>query len=87
MATIILSHEVKDYASWKPIYDADASRRQSAGFKELAVGTQSDKPNNVIMIWEGNPDAVNQMLQDPELKEKMESAGVISKPEVTIINT
>lgn len=86
MSTIILSHEVKDFAAWKPIYESDAERRKSAGFTELAVGTQSDKPNNVIMIWDGEVDALNQMLQDPALKEKMEEAGVISAPEVTIIN-
>lgn len=87
MATIILSHDVKDFASWKPHYDSDSARRENAGFKELAVGTQSDNPKKVIMIWEGDPSAVEQMLQDPALKEKMEVAGVISPPEVTIINT
>ncbi len=87
MSTIILSHDVKDFASWKPHYDADSARRKDAGFKELAVGTQSDNPNKVFMIWEGDPGVLDQMLQDPELKEKMEAAGVISPPEVTIINT
>ena len=87
MATIILSHDVKDFTSWKPVYDADVARRINAGFKELAVGTQSDNPNRVFMIWEGDPKAVEQMLQDPTLKEKMDEAGVISPPDVTIINT
>ena len=87
MSTIILSHDVKDFASWKSEYDADSARRKNAGLKELAVGTQSDNPNKVFMIWEGDPGALDQMLHDPELKEKMEAAGVISPPEVTIINT
>jgi hypothetical protein len=87
MATIILSHDVKDFATWKPHYDADKARRQNAGFKEIAVGTKSDDPKNVIMIWEGEPAAVDQMLKDPALKEKMEAAGVISPPEITIVNT
>jgi len=86
MAIIIMSHDVKDFASWKSVYDADVERRQKAGFKELAVGTQADKPQRVFMIWEGEalPD---QMMQDPELKEKMAEAGVISAPEFTVINT
>jgi len=87
MSTIILSHDVKDFASWKPHYDADSARRQNLGFKELAVGTQANNPKKVFVIWEADPDAVEQMLQDPELKEKMEAAGVISPPEVTIINS
>ena len=87
MATIILSHDVKDFASWKPHYDADSPRRDSLGFKEIAVGTQSDNPNKVFIIWDADPGAVDRMLKDPELKEKMEAAGVISAPEVTIIKT
>lgn len=87
MSIIILSHDVKDFASWKPHYDSDAARRENAGFKELAVGTQSNNPNKVFMIWEGDSGAVEQMLQDPGLKEKMDVAGVISPPEITIINT
>ena len=87
MATIILSHDVKDFASWKTHYDADAARRQNAGFKEIAVGTKSDNPKKVIIIWEAEPAAVEGMLKDPELKEEMEAAGVISPPELTVVNT
>jgi hypothetical protein len=87
MATFILSHYVKDFASWKPIYDGDAERRTSAGFTELAVGTQEGDPKKVIMIWQGDSiDAAKKMMQDPELKKKMEIAGVVSPPEMVIIN-
>ena len=87
MAIIILSHDVKDFAAWKPVYDADAPRRKNAGLKELAVGTKSDNPNKVYMIWEGDPSLIDPMMKDPELKKEMERAGVISAPEFTIINT
>jgi hypothetical protein len=87
MAIIIMNHDVKDFASWKPIYDADVDRRSRAGFKELAVGTKSDNPTKVYIIWEGEPSAVDQMLQDPDLKEKMQEAGVTSHPEYLVINT
>ena len=87
MSTIILSHDVKDFASWKPHYEGDAARRRNAGFKEIAVGTHSENPNKVYIIWEGDPGALDNMLKDPELKEKMDAAGVISAPEVTIINS
>ena len=87
MAIIILNHDVKDFALWKPIYDADAARRINAGFKELAVGTDAANPNKVFMIWDGDPAPLGDMLKDPELKQKMQEAGVISVPEVTVINT
>jgi hypothetical protein len=87
MATFILSHDVKDYATWKPLYDADSARRNEAGLKELAVGTQSDNPNKVYIIWEGETATVDQMMKDPDMEEKMKEAGVTSAPEITIINS
>lgn len=87
MATIILYHDVKDFASWKPHYEGDSPRRKNAGFREIAVGTQSGKPNRVYMIWEGDPGKIEPMLNDPQLAEKMKEAGVISKPEVIVINS
>jgi hypothetical protein len=86
MAIIIMSHDVKDFASWKPVYDADVERRTNAGFKELAVGTQADKPQKVFMIMEGDPAGIDSMMQDPDLEQKMQQAGVVSMPEVTVIN-
>ena len=87
MAIIILNHEVKDFATWKPHYDGDSQRRKQAGFKEVAVGTHSDNPKMVYMIWEGDPAAVKTMLADPELAAKMKTAGVVSAREVVVVNT
>ena len=86
MATIIVTHDVVDYAAWKPKYDEDSARRASQGIKELAVGSQSDNPKKVYLIWEADPALVEQMLQDPELAVKMKEAGVAGKPEVVVLN-
>jgi hypothetical protein len=87
MSILILSHDVKDFEEWKPYYDADSARRENAGFKELAVGTASDNPNKVYIIWEGDPGPLDQMLHDPKLAELMKTAGVVSVPEVIVVNT
>lgn len=87
MATIIVSHDVEDFATWKPHYLADSARRTNAGLKELAYGTQSDNPHKVFVIWDGNPSVVEKMMNDTELAEKMKEAGVISEPEVLVINS
>ena len=87
MSIIILSHKVKDYASWKPHYDGDKPRRDEIGLTELCVGIKSDDPSMVYIIWETNDlSGFDKMLNDPSLANKMEEAGVISKPEVVIIN-
>lgn len=87
MAIIILNHDVKDFATWKPYYDADSNRRTNLGLKEIAVGTKSDNPKKVYMIWEGDPAKLDKMINDPELKDLMDEAGVISRPDYFVINT
>jgi hypothetical protein len=86
MSVIILSHDVKDFEAWKPYYYADAPRRERLGLKDLAVGNASDEPTKVYIIWDGDSASVEQMLQDPELPELMKEAGVVSDPEITVLN-
>ena len=87
MAVIVLNHDVVDYATWKTHYVADAARRNNAGLKEIALGTKSDNPHKVYIIWEGDPKNLEPMLNDPDLEKVMKEAGVVSKPEVIVINT
>ena len=86
MATVILNHRVKDYATWKTLFDTDAARRSGAGLREIAVGQKEGDPNNVFLVWEvADTGIIKGMMNDPELQKVMEAAGVISIPEVTII--
>ena len=87
MATLILNHKVKDFTSWKALYDSDKERRSGAGMVELAVGEKAGEPGNVFVIWQlEDVSIVEKMLSDPELQARMAEGGVISKPEVTILN-
>jgi len=87
MATVILNHRVKDYKSWKANYDSDKPRRDAMGGTELAVGEKHDDPGMAYMIWQ-MPDtsALQQMMADPELQKIMAEGGVISVPEMIILN-
>ncbi|MEI8279247.1 MAG: hypothetical protein WCG87_05745 [Bacteroidota bacterium] len=86
MATVILNHRVKDYATWRPLFDSDRARRDGAGIKEIAVGEKVGDPGNVYMIWEmADPSVITKMMADPELQKTMEAGGVISIPEVIVI--
>ena len=57
-----------------------------AQIKDLAVGNVAVEPTKVYIIWEGDPANVEQMLQEPDLPELMKEAGVVSAPEITILN-
>ena len=80
MAIVIANHKVKNFAKWKPFYDADAKRRKNSGIKELAMGRKADDLNNVYFIWEiKDLNKFKAMSKDPELQEIIKKAGVISK--------
>lgn len=86
MAIVILNHRVADYATWKPLFDSDKARRDGAGLKEIAVGQKAGDPNNVFAIWETADASVMQgMMADEGLQVRMKEGGVISAPELTII--
>jgi quinol monooxygenase YgiN len=84
--TVIVSHEVKDYAAWRKGYDADEPNRKKAGFSVSGVYTDVKNPNMVTVIGEfASPAAAEAFMTNPKLKEVMDKAGVVSKPEVKIL--
>ncbi|MDP4284910.1 MAG: cyclase [Bacteroidota bacterium] len=86
MLTVILTHEVKDYEPWRKVYEAGEPLRTASGIKMDAVYTSVDNPNKVTMIGEiASMEAMQSFMQNPQLAADMQAAGVISKPEVTIL--
>lgn len=86
--TVIITHEVKDYASWRKGYDADELNRKNAGFKVWGVYADVKNPNLVSVIGEfPSAAAADGFITNPKLKDVMDKAGVISKPEVKVLTT
>ncbi|MEO6133716.1 MAG: DUF3764 family protein [Ginsengibacter sp.] len=87
MVTVIMQHEVKDFAQWKPIFDADEVNRVKAGVKQLGLYTSVKNPNDVTMIFEApDADVLDAFRSDPSLQEAMKKGGVISAPVVSVLN-
>jgi hypothetical protein len=87
MQTVILKHRVSDYDQWITRYDTDAPRVFKAGLREIKIGPKSDDTNLVYMIWETiDATKIQELVKDPLLLEWMRNAGVISEPELVIIN-
>ena len=82
MARVVINHPVADYDAWRSVYDADAPRRGAAGITNLVVLRDTDDPNSIWLVGDGDPDKVNEMLQDPELAAVMQEAGVTAPPQV-----
>ena len=86
MAKIIVNHRVADFNKWKEGYSSDAARRTAMGVTEIAVGRKSDDQSMVYLIMDvKEPKHVMEMFSDPQLQQAMKEAGVISAPEVVVI--
>ena len=84
--TVIVSHEVKDYAVWRKGYDADEGNRKKAGFKVSGVYTDLKNPNMVVIVGEFSSAAVaDAFFGNPVLKDVMEKAGVVGQPSITVL--
>lgn len=73
-------HEVKDFDSWKAVFDEDEPRRETSGFKFLSI-LRSVEQENSIAIFFMTPDhkAAKDFISD-DLHKKMDEAGVTSEP-------
>lgn len=82
MARFYLNHSVESFDKWKPLFDADAANRTDAGLSTLGVYRKAGDENNLLVVLEGDPDAMKKLLASPKLQEVMKEAGVLAPPEV-----
>jgi quinol monooxygenase YgiN len=83
---VIVTHEVKEYNTWRKGYDADEPNRKNAGFKVWSVYADVNNPNMVTIIGEfPNAAAADAFTTSPKLKEGMEKAGVVGKPDIKVL--
>ena len=76
-----IEHNVKDYAKWRPFFDADSVNRKAAGLENLVVGRGIDNTNRVLIVLNvADVQKAKDFAANPKLKEVMGKAGVISKP-------
>ncbi len=80
---LLVRHKVKDFAVWKPIYDADLPSRIEAGLTEKYLFRGAGDKNEVIILFEAKDlDRATTFTESADLREAMEKAGVIDKPDI-----
>jgi hypothetical protein len=83
MATIIVRHKVKDYESWKTVFDGFADNRKAGGETSFQILHSDDDPNNVFGIVEYDSiDNARKFFSSPDLKEAMGNGGVLEQPDI-----
>jgi heme-degrading monooxygenase HmoA len=83
---VLIIHEVKDYKSWKKVFDQAASLRKNAGEKSFQVLKYEHDPNKIVHYsqWSSLDDA-RLFFESEELVKIRQEAGVKS-PEFIYLN-
>lgn len=86
MATLIVNHRVKDYATWKVGFDSDEERRAGAGIRLITVGQKAGDAGNVYIVFDvADTSILPEFMGNPEMQQKMQALGVISAPEAIML--
>ena len=87
MVKTIWFHHVKDFTSWKKVFDSFYDVRKQNSEKSYSVGTVIGDPTNVYVINEWTSlEAFNTFRNLTELKDTMMKAGVIEEPKITLVD-
>jgi hypothetical protein len=80
------SHKVRDFAAWKPFFDADEPRRQAAGMRLKHLFQNAADANDVHLLFEvDDPGRAAEMLKSPQTQQIMRDAGVLAPPQGVIL--
>jgi hypothetical protein len=88
MNYLLVRHKVADFSKWKPVYDAHLPARQAAGAKELHLLRNIDDPNETVILFEVEDlQKAREFSASDDLRERMQEAGVIDKPDIYFLTT
>jgi heme-degrading monooxygenase HmoA len=87
MAHLLVRHRVQDFKKWKPVFDEDEGRRKAGGSQGCRLFRSEKDPNELIVLCEWKDlRTAHQFAESEDLRQKMERAGVIGKPEVYFLD-
>jgi heme-degrading monooxygenase HmoA len=83
MYVLAINHQVADYDKWKSGYDSMPPTSRGANFARVNVSV--DDPNLVTVVSGFDSlDTLQSFITAPELKAKMQEAGVLGEPRIEI---
>jgi quinol monooxygenase YgiN len=87
MASMIVTHKVKDFSIFKKTFDSVIDLRKSNGEISDRIYRDASDPNELTLIFNWNSLAnAQKYAHSPELKAAMDKAGVVGKPEIHFLN-
>jgi heme-degrading monooxygenase HmoA len=84
MTSLIVQHTVKDYDTWRRVFDEHETVRTRHGATGHELYRSLNDPNEVTIVNRfPSREQADAFASDPSLKEAMERGGVTSAPRVT----
>ena len=82
----IVNYEVKDFNIWKEAFESNSDVRKSAGIEAIPY-REIEHPNKVYIVGEApSKELLEEMFSNPRFVQLMQTAGVITKPNVVFLN-
>lgn len=87
MALLIVQHKVRDYAAWRPGFDAHEASRLGAGITNGRVYRKADDPNDVVILFDvADAAKARSWMTGEDLRTAMQNAGVLGAPTVRLVD-
>jgi quinol monooxygenase YgiN len=81
MVTLVVHHWVRDFATWKPVFDGHEEVRRGHGELEHRIYQDIHNPNRVVIHNDfPSEEAARAFMDDPSLPDAMERGGVEGEP-------
>ena len=83
MAKLMVQHKVRDYAAWRPGFDAHETSRVGAGITNGRVYRKAEDPNDLVLLFDVADGAkAKSWTESEDLKTVMQKVGVLGAPSI-----
>jgi len=83
MPYVLIRHKVRNFAKWKPVYDAHGTTRKAGGSRGARLFRNVDRPKETVILFKWSRiDTARKFARSKDLRAAMKRAGVTDKPDV-----
>jgi heme-degrading monooxygenase HmoA len=87
MPYLLIRHKVRDYATWRAVFDEHGSARKENGSEGGFLFRNADDPDEVIVILEWDSlGKAREFVRSDDLRQTMRRAGVVGEPDICFLD-
>jgi hypothetical protein len=80
-ATMVVTFSIRDYASWRPVFDAAGAERAKAGVTNGRVYRNADKPNSLLVLFDSASEPQGRAwMNSADVRAAWKRGGVVGEP-------